>query len=545
MRFGSYVSVLFTLILVLPLHAQQTSVTLSICNAGKVAFDAFVVVNGEVRSKHVRPATCEQPYRERTAVPAYVGFALEDSKGQWDAVRRIDFVPALGTNTDVDPSTMPTTLRGILQPNRPPTPHVPVMERATESFPVRHGSADVMLPMQFRFRPSRPVCHVSQPSTSASRLPLGATIQQQREAARIDEAINSNAVPTTCDQFVYAVNLAAYPEMREMSVEKGCEGCAGHLNPHSPSQPVSIEEASTAEPAQFISWRDLLTAMNKHGRNPGRAPGIPKYIIVRGTVSGVDVAASGYEPGVSWVNIFFKESPTAARGDGMVVPNFNVCSSDPGIFQQMFGPDFRSTMTGKAIEVQGEFPGGGNCKAWQGSLRITLARQIHPIASVTDADVHAAALHDQPLIGKKACNIFNQSDLETTFGKKLYSGPNVTVISDTHCLYRAWDGKSDPPDSFFFYVDTTFNPRANPDAVIQFLNQLKKNNVVPQPVEGFGDAAFWLTGSTGASELDVFSGGTDRLSLGGMIPLSTAETLAKIALGGQSGKTGYVYRSGN
>jgi hypothetical protein len=42
----------------------------------------------------------------------------------------------------------------------------------------------------------------------------------------------------------------------------------------------------------------------------------------------------------------------------------------------VFGPDFRSHMIGQVLEVRGEYQ-RNYCKGWKGSIRVTLAGQVH------------------------------------------------------------------------------------------------------------------------------------------------------------------------
>jgi len=51
----------------------------------------------------------------------------------------------------------------------------------------------------------------------------------------------------------------------------------------------------------------------------------------------------------------------------------------------MFGPDFRSRMIGQVLEVRGEYQ-RLYCKGWKGSIRVTLARQLHSAGSKSGKD---------------------------------------------------------------------------------------------------------------------------------------------------------------
>src|ERR1700757_725993 len=78
-----------------PAHAQ--SVSLRLCNAGKVDIDVFVSGAGKVSGSHVGSADCATVAETAGAMgPAYVGLALVDARGKWGAARRLDLLPALG-----------------------------------------------------------------------------------------------------------------------------------------------------------------------------------------------------------------------------------------------------------------------------------------------------------------------------------------------------------------------------------------------------------------------------------------------------------------
>jgi hypothetical protein len=127
------------------------------------------------------------------------------------------------------------------------------------------------------------------------------------------------------------------------------------------------EEAKPQE-AQPMNWNDLLLACAKAPRSGGAVP-VPKNILIRGTVLRVDMNSPAAS--TRWVNIYFRESP-----DGI----FNVCTSSPDIFQDIFGPDFRSSMIGKALEVEGEVT-RAYCNGEKGGIRVTLARQVHSVGA--------------------------------------------------------------------------------------------------------------------------------------------------------------------
>src|ERR1700704_4835401 len=87
---------LFALVnLSVPLRAQ--TVSLSVCNAGKVDIDVFLSQPGKVSSSHIGSADCAKVAETKGSMPpAYVGFAFVDSQKQWGAARRLELLPDLG-----------------------------------------------------------------------------------------------------------------------------------------------------------------------------------------------------------------------------------------------------------------------------------------------------------------------------------------------------------------------------------------------------------------------------------------------------------------
>jgi hypothetical protein len=380
------ISAVFTLWLFAP-HAQAQSaatVALSVCNAGKVDIDVFVAKEGKVSSSHIGAADCARVYSENRGVPAYVGLALVDSHGQWGTARRLDLLPDFGGD---------------------------VLTRADKNVSVRRGDKEVPAQLQLLFRPRNPTCRSPAPSHAAQdNLPLYANGTQRLNAQLQDQdqdrVISSLGGP--CETLGYVLNVVAYPDSREITFNKFCEPCdkkaearitpeeragrqrredavnqeIGKLRATGPlgalvmgnavnqaKQQAQKEEREREQErpaaAERMNWNDLLVACAR--ARTGNPVQVPKNILIGGTVSRVDVTPDPFEPTVERVNIYFKESPDGA---------FNVCSTRPDIFQDMFGPDFRSRMIGKTLEVEGAVT-RAYCKGYQASIRITLARQVH------------------------------------------------------------------------------------------------------------------------------------------------------------------------
>lgn len=389
----------------LPLHAQQASVSLSVCNAGKVDIDALVAKDNHVTTSHIAPSTCADAYSEHSGIPAYVGFAFVDSHGQWGTPHRFDLLPDFGSRHDntADNTALAQVLLG--QRPQPASEPVRVLATANQDVSVRRGNKDAPAQLQFSFSPSNPACHQSQTGGAShvwtDNLPLNATSSQVATAAREDAQASANRgtlkTETVCDHFVYTLNAVAYPETRELSFEKVCARCPSKEKPDSPEQQAAahqvigmmsavsptigamvnqgnqqvLDERQAREeqlkPPALQNWPDFNLALARIPRSGGLPPGMPRKIAIRGTVSRIEFSLPGAsEP---WVDVYFKESP-----DGI----FNVCALYPEIFQDAFGADFGTRMIGQAIEVEGRLQ-RSRCKGHKGGIRVTLSRQMRRI----------------------------------------------------------------------------------------------------------------------------------------------------------------------
>jgi len=357
--------------------SAHTHVGLDICNAGKVDLDALLVKQGGVASTHLAPRDCAHVYEENGAAPAFVGFAFADSHGQWGTARRLDLLPDFG---------------------------IDVLTRADRNVSVRRGSKDVSAQLQLLFRPRNPSCRQNIPYSARARLGFNATASQRAQA----ESEDASRAETVCDSLDYTLNAVAYADTREVTFEKKCFECPDtHASPEqraagrqamgtmseiSPlaggilaGMAASGEEQELKEslegPPEFqrMNWNEMNHALAYVHGSGGRPVEMPQYLIIRGTVSRVDVSP----PGASehWVDVYFRESAEQASSSYETSYGaFNVCTSDAGIFEDMFGPDFRSRMIGQVFEVEGEYQ-RNYCKGWKGSIRVSLAHQVHAVGA--------------------------------------------------------------------------------------------------------------------------------------------------------------------
>jgi hypothetical protein len=375
-----------------PLHAQQGSVALSVCNAGNVDIDVFVAQSGKVSSSHIRAADCAFVAKSAGSMgPAYVGLAFVDARGQWGAARRQDLLPDFGLG---------------------------VLTRADQNVLVPHGNTSVSLPMKLLFQPRVPKCTTYRSATD--KLPVFATRAARDEAARLDSI--GGPTETICEDLGYTLNALAYPDSREITFNKFCDPCDKKAEARiTPAERAARQQRSDAanqeigkleatgplgalvmgnvmkqanqqaqeekreqeeerrqqhpESYQPMNWNEINLALANLRRSGGRPPEMPQFLIIRGTVSRVEVsppAASEH-----WVDVYFRESSEqASTAYATSYGAFNVCTSNAEIFEDMFGPDFRSRMIGQVLEVEGEYQ-RNYCKGWKGSIRVTLARQVH------------------------------------------------------------------------------------------------------------------------------------------------------------------------
>jgi len=276
--------------------------------------------------------------------------------------------------------------------------------------------------MQILFQPRAPKCTSPSPSAS-SRLPYNATASQRAVAEQQDaESRRLGLDRPSCETLGYVLNAVAYPESREITFNKFCDPCDkkadARVTPEERAAQQHRSDAANQEieklkatgplgalvmgnvvklgkeagqeeerereqerrkqrPESYtrMDWNEMNLALANVRPARGRPPEMPEYLIIRGTVSRVEVSP----PGASehWVDVYFRESAEqASTVYSTSYGAFNVCTSTAGIFEDMFGPDFRSRMIGQVLEVKGEYQ-RNYCKGWKGSIRVTLAGQVH------------------------------------------------------------------------------------------------------------------------------------------------------------------------
>ncbi len=366
---------LLSVVVLAPLRVGAQSVTLDVCDTGTVPIDVFVSRGGSASSSHIRPSTCASVAKSVGGgmEPAYLGIAFADSRGQWGAARRFDKVPGLGIRE------LPLATRVAMSARGEPVPQsADILTTANRTTSVRHGAATETLPLHLLFQPRGPECRSVGTGNST-------TTRTRRSETTIVEKT------TTCEDVVYTLTVEPFADSREASLGRldtggfFSDGPMGTTIVHEYAEMNWAEAAAERklrEAPQPVAWNDLLPAFERAlygARLPSGARfALPPSIKVRGTVSAVELREHPIDPttNVTVAEINFRESPLAA---GKTLPEFNVCTERLDILQELFGQDYRKSMIGKTIEVQGKPE--GLCWGQLGEIQIFLARQVRPVQS--------------------------------------------------------------------------------------------------------------------------------------------------------------------
>jgi hypothetical protein len=326
-----------------PAHAQ--SVTLNVCNTGKVELDVIFSGGSQVLDSKIRPATCAAVAKSERGgmAPAYLGFAFTDSRGQYGAARRF-----------ASPNTL--TLDGSRTVQR----------------------RNVSVPLQLLFQPDLPECE--KVPTGGGAVVGNTTIVE---------------VTNVCEDLGYTLLVETHLDSHEISLE--FESISGVLSLNNrrvtfsekPEIDWAGEEAKRKAHEQPVpvKWSDLLSTLRNPSYQGKLRDVLPGYFVVRGTVAGVELTQQAVGPttNITVAQITFRESPAVPHWRPGTRPysEFNACTERLDILQERFGADFRTSMVGKTIEVHGA--GGEVCYGQRGSFQIYLGRQIRPVPSAVFA----------------------------------------------------------------------------------------------------------------------------------------------------------------
>jgi hypothetical protein len=339
-------------------HAQ--TVTLRACNPGKADVDVYFAQGGNVVAQHVAPTYCAKlASSEGTMAPGVVAVGFADAKGQWGGVHRYERVPAFGPG---------------------------VAQATAQKLSVMPGGATVSGASQFRFKPPKPVCVTYRGAESTN--PFVKTAEYTR-----------------CDEFVYDVNVLAFPDTREVAFQRFCQPCDDQAEARKTAElraaekqvadlkqaaldnlPMSIRiplERDTKQQAVNRSEEPMDRYLESLERDPAKWDRIgwndvPRYasqvaslsapnVAMKGSVAVLQATLSGvqrHSASDPWYDVFFQESPDH---------KFIMCTQTPDVLSDVFGADYATAMVGRKIEVEGRVVG---CLGGRPGILLKLAHQI-------------------------------------------------------------------------------------------------------------------------------------------------------------------------
>jgi hypothetical protein len=370
-------AVLLGLTAALPARAQ--TVTLNVCNTGAVDIDVFTELEtGPIGSSTIKPSACAAvATADEDGMEAYLGLAFADSRGQWGPPKRFDNLPNMGVRPIPIAAGVAAALKGVVIPPQPR-----IVSAADKEATVRHAGVFSVLPMQLLFRPAFPGCRSVPTGRSTSSFIGG----------REDVTIEHERI---CEDIAYTLMVEPHTDSHEASL--GSLPVGGGFKNRNQLRSGEIEETAQVDWAQVaadkkqrdtltsLSWNDLVSDFKKSlqtVRDPDALTGsryayrMPNLIKMRGTVAAVEVKEQTVDERtkVTVAEINFRESPVAA---GASRPEFNVCTTRLDALRDAFGADFRTSMIGKTIEVEGK--PRGLCSGQIGKIEFVLARQVRPV----------------------------------------------------------------------------------------------------------------------------------------------------------------------
>jgi len=369
--------------------AADPSVMLTICNAGKVDLDAYLIRPGSALTTHVASAKCAVLEKvEGPAKPGTIGFGFTDTKGQWGGVRRTE--------------VWPDSINSAFEPTK-------------QTLTVKHGAANASIAGLVSYTSAAPYCAQTQ-STTAPRAPATTT------AGRIADAVRGaplNDGPVVCHDQTYSLTVIPYPDSHELAFDSHCYPC------ESPEERAALENLTAADmfapianapgrggpigqgilnltqsalnqdqaersrrneiakgPYQ-MNWKDLSSFITS-AFGMQRPLLTNRHILLRGTVSRVQLPAPRAE--IPSVHVYFKEAAIMDKpianlaGDYFINKyigtdqTFSICAADQSIFSDTFGANFVTAMVDKSVEMEGEVNSGA-CGTATG-IRIDLAHQF-------------------------------------------------------------------------------------------------------------------------------------------------------------------------
>ena len=406
-----------------PLFGQGTSY-FQVCNAGKVAIDAYVAIQGNVMGKHIGPSDCDFLIKGTGRLAAgTLGFAFPDEKGRWRGARRGDLLPFWEADLGGD--------------------NFSAVKRTQV---VQHNGASVTIPMIAAFGSQTPDCSQPVTTSAVSRLPLNASASQRLQAQVADQQRAANSEPT-CGSVGFQLTVIPYTDSQEIGYDSQCDPCtakqAGNMTSAEraaeerrstiiENQAVSLagaggvgglmmrtalqgaaqleeeeaqnqrDRAEIAKGPWAMTWQKYSSFTSSAFGPRGTRPLIAnRHIIMRGMISRLELPNPGAQ--TPWIHVYFKDSatipkpPTDLPGDyfindwlraGQPEGAFAICELGADIFPELFGPNWSTAMLGKTVEFEGEL-NRGTCATAAG-IRIELARQLKIVGPNLTASVGRA-----------------------------------------------------------------------------------------------------------------------------------------------------------
>ena len=406
-----------------PLFGQGESY-FQVCNAGKVAVDAYMAIQGNVMSKHIGPSDCDFLIKGTGRLAAgTLGFAFPDAKGLWRGARRGNLLPFWEADLGGD--------------------NFSAVKRTQA---VQHNGASVTIPMIAAFGSQTPDCSQPVTTSAVSKLPLNASASQRLQAQMADQQRAANSEPT-CGSVGFQLTVIPYTDSQEIGYDSQCDPCtakqAGNMTSAEraaeerrstivESQAVSLagaggvgglmmrtalqgaaqleeeeaqnqrDRAEIAKGPWAMTWQKYSSFTSSAFGPRGTRPLIAnRHIIMRGTISRLELPNPGAQ--TPWIHVYFKDSatipkpPTDLPGDyfindwlraGQPEGSFAICELGADIFPELFGPNWSTAMLGKTVEFEGEL-NRGTCATAAG-IRIALARQLKIVAPNVTASVGRA-----------------------------------------------------------------------------------------------------------------------------------------------------------
>jgi len=205
----------------------EPGVTLTICNAGTVDLDAYLVRASSTLAAHVVPAKCGVLEKvEGTAKPGAIGFGFADTKGQWGGVRRTDAWPKSGN--------------GVFAPVK-------------QTLTVKHGAASATIAGLVSYTSAGPACHQEVQYGPAE----GPATTNAERIARAVRGSNTTVGPTVCSDATYSLTVIPYADSHELAFDSHCYPC------ETPEERAALENAPSGRPRKW--HRDFRRAQLSFG----------------------------------------------------------------------------------------------------------------------------------------------------------------------------------------------------------------------------------------------------------------------------------------